>query len=97
LPNGLDTKIFPEGKELSSSNARKILLARSIIHKPKILFYENPTDNMDEQVANEIIDFILSKEHKWTLVVSSKNERWKSNCSRIITLHNGKIVTEIKK
>jgi predicted ABC-type transport system involved in lysophospholipase L1 biosynthesis ATPase subunit len=52
---------------------------------------------MDEQVANEIIDFILSKEHKWTLVVSSKNERWKSNCSRIITLHNGKIVTEIKK
>jgi ABC-type bacteriocin/lantibiotic exporter with double-glycine peptidase domain len=97
LPNGLNTKIFPEGKQLSSSNARKILLARSIIHKPKILFYENPTDNMDEDVANQIIDFILSPENKWTVIVSSKNERWKSSCSRVITLDNGKIIAEIKK
>ncbi len=97
LPNGLNTKIFPEGKQLSSSNARKILLARSIIHKPKILFYENPTDNMDEDVANQIIDFILSPENKWTVIVSSKNERWKSSCSRVITLENGKIIAEIKK
>lgn len=97
LPNGLDTKIFPEGKQLSSSNARKILLARSIINKPKILFYENPTDNMDENVANQIIDFILSSDNKWTVIVSSKNERWKSSCSRVITLDNGKIIAEIKK
>ena len=97
LPNGLDTKIFPEGKQLSSSNARKILLARSIIHKPKILFFENPTDNMDENVANQIIDFILSSDNKWTVIVSSKNERWKSSCSRVITLDNGKIIAEIKK
>ena len=97
LPNGLDTKIFPEGKQLSSSNARKILLARSIVNKPKILFYENPTDNMDENVANQIIDFILSSDNKWTVIVSSKNERWKSSCSRVIRLDNGKIIAEIKK
>lgn len=97
LPNGLDTKIFPEGKQLSSSNARKILLARSIIHKPKILFYENPTDNMDEEVANEVIDYILSDKHQWTVIVSSKNERWKNKCSRNIILQNGKIVSDLKK
>jgi ABC-type bacteriocin/lantibiotic exporter with double-glycine peptidase domain len=34
LPKGLGTKIFPEGRQLSSSNAQKILLARSIINKP---------------------------------------------------------------
>lgn len=94
LPNGLDTKILPDGKQLSSSNARKILLARSIVNKPKVLFYENPTDNMDEDVANQIIDFILAPEHTWTLVVSSKNERWKSKCSKVITLENGKIVAQ---
>jgi ABC-type bacteriocin/lantibiotic exporter with double-glycine peptidase domain len=97
LPNGLDTKIFQEGKQLSSSNAQKILLARSIIRKPKILFYENPTDNMDEEVANEVIDFIMSDQHKWTVIVSSKNERWKSKCSRHITMAEGKIVTDLKK
>jgi ABC-type ATPase involved in cell division len=52
---------FPEGKQLSSSNAQKLLLARSIISRPKILFYEDPTDNMDDKVANEIIDFITAK------------------------------------
>jgi len=49
LPKGLDTPIFPEGQQLSSSNAQKILLARSIINKPKVLFYEDPTDAMDEK------------------------------------------------
>ncbi len=97
LPEGLNTKIFPEGKQLSSSNARKILLARSVIHKPKILFYEYPTDNMDEDVANEVIDYIMSDKHKWTVIVSSKNERWKSQCSRQITMADGKIVKDLKK
>lgn len=97
LPHGLETKIFPEGKQLSSSNARKILLARSIVHKPKILFYENPTDNMDEEVANQVIDNIMSEKHGWTVIVSSKNEHWKTKCSRNIILQNGKIVSDLKK
>ncbi len=96
LPKGLDTKIFPEGKQLSSSNAQKILLARSIIHRPKILFYEDPTDNMDEKVANEIIDFITSDTNKWTVIVSSKNPYWKTKCSRKITMQNGFIQLDSK-
>ena len=96
LPKGLDTRIFPEGKQLSSSNAQKILLARSIIHRPKILFYEDPTDSMDEKVANEIIDFITSDTNKWTVIVSSKNPYWKTKCSRKITMQNGFIQLDSK-
>ncbi|WP_162127175.1 peptidase domain-containing ABC transporter [Flavobacterium phycosphaerae] len=96
LPKGLDTKIFPEGKQLSSSNAQKILLARSIINKPKILFYEDALDKMDDDAANEIIDFITSDENKWTVIVSSKKEYWRQKCTRIITMQEGKISNEIK-
>ena len=96
LPKGLETCIFPEGKQLSSSNAQKLLLARSIIHKPKILFYEDPTDNMDEKVANEIIDFITSDKNKWTIIVSSKNPYWKTKCNRSITMQNGAIQLDLK-
>lgn len=96
LPEGLDTNIYPEGRQLSSSNAQKILLARSIIHKPKILFYEDPTDSMDEKVANEMIDFITDKTNKWTIIVSSKNPYWKTKCSRIIEMKNGKIQLDSK-
>ena len=96
LPKGLDTKIFPEGKQLSSSNAQKILLARSIVNKPKIFFYEDALDRMDADVAKEIIDFLTSSENKWTLIVSSKNPYWKEKCTRKITMEEGKISNDTK-
>lgn len=97
LAEGLNTRIFPEGKQLSSSNAQKILLARSIINKPRILFLENPTDKMDEQVAKEIIEFILSEKNKWTVIVSSNNKHWENSCTREIIMNEGTIIKDLKK
>ena len=97
LPEGLDTKIHPEGQQLSSSNAQKILLARNIISKPKILFLEEPFDKMDTPIANEMIDFITAKENKWALLITSNNPYWEQKCERIITMSKGKINNEYKK
>lgn len=97
LPNGLDTKIYPDGRQLSSSNAQKILLARSIVSKPKILFYEDPLDKMDKDATKEIIEFITHPTNKWTVIVSSKNKYWEEKCTRKITMENGKIIADLKK
>ena len=97
LPDGLDTKIFPDGRQLSSSNAQKILLARSIVNKPKIVFYEDPFDKMDEEASQNIITFLTESSNPWTVIVSSKNKHWEEKCSRKITLQNGKIIADIKK
>ncbi len=97
LPEGLDTKIFPDGRQLSSSNAQKILLARSIINKPKIVFYEDPLDKMDEEASKDIIDFLTNSSNQWTVIVSSKNNYWEEKCGRKITLQNGKIIADLKK
>ena len=97
LPEGLETKIFPDGRQLSSSNAQKILLARSIVNKPKILFYEDPLDKMDEEASKEIVDFLTNSSNQWTIIVSSKNNYWEQKCSRKITLQNGKITADLKK
>ncbi len=96
LPEGLETKIFPDGRQLSSSNAQKILLARSIANKPKILFYEDPLDKMDEEATKEIIDFLTDNKNEWTLIVSAKNDYWKQKCSRKITMKEGKIIADTK-
>jgi ABC-type bacteriocin/lantibiotic exporter with double-glycine peptidase domain len=96
LPEGLNTKIFPEGRQLSSSNAQKILLARSIVNKPRILFYEDPLDKMDDSSAREIINFITDKSNKWTVIVSSKNPYWKEKIQRVIHMKNGTIITDTK-
>lgn len=94
LPEGLETAVFQEGRQLSASNAQKILLARSILHKPKILFYEDPTDVIDSKIAKQIIDFITDPIHKWTVLVSSKNQYWKTKCNREIQLKNGTIILD---
>lgn len=94
LPNGLETHIFSEGKQLSSSNSQKILIARSLVRKPKILFLEDPTDKMDDDVAKEIINTITAIEHNWTIVVISKNPFWRQKLTRVITMHKGKIIND---
>ncbi len=94
LPDGLNTMIYPEGKQLSSSNAQKVLLARSIVHRPSILFYEDPTDRMDAEAAAALIDFIFAEENNWTVIVSSANPHWQFKSSRQITMDNGKITED---
>lgn len=96
LPNGLDTEISQEGNQLSSSNAQKILIARSIVKKPKVLFYEDPTERMDDDTAKQIIDFICQPEHKWTVVVTSKNPYWQEKASRTIIMDKGRIINDQK-
>ena len=94
LPKGLDSKLFPEAKQLPSSVVQKILVARSIIHKPKILFLEDALDKMDDHVANEIITFLTDTKNSWSLIVTSKNEYWKKKCNRTILMEHGKIISD---
>ncbi|KGO86828.1 ABC transporter ATP-binding protein [Flavobacterium rivuli WB 3.3-2 = DSM 21788] len=96
FPNGLETHIHPGGRQLSGSDVQKILLARSIVHKPNVLILEEPTANMDEVTSTKIIDFLLSQENKWTLIVASKNSCFKNKSSRLIAIEGGEITNDIK-
>lgn len=96
LPEGLDTHLYPEGRQLSASNAQKILLARVIISKPNILLLEDPTDKIDAGTAREIIDFLMAPQNNWTVIVSSVNSYWERSCSRQIVMENGEIVEDKK-
>lgn len=97
LPNGLKTQIFPDGKQLSSSNIQKILLARCVLHKPRILFLENPTDKMDVATSQEIITFLMDPNQKWTVVVTSNNKQFSAKSNRVITMEKGKISNILNK
>jgi len=96
FPNGLENQIHPGGNELSASDIQKILLARSIVNKPNILFLEDPVDKMDRATSQQIVDFLLSEENNWTVVVTSKSDLWKEKCSRMITIEEGRITNDEK-
>lgn len=87
LPKGLDTHLFPQGKQINSSVIQKIILARCIINDPQILFLEEPVDKSDKNTAKEIIDFLTSSENKWSLVVIAKDPYWEQKCDRTVLLN----------
>lgn len=91
LPLGLDTPMHSEGKRINSASVQKILLARCLVNKPRLLFLEEPVEKLDKYSAGEIIDYLTAPENPWTLVVIAKGNYWKQKCNRILTLDNGQI------
>ncbi len=93
-PKGLQTVIYPEGKHISYTIAKKIVLARSIVKKPKLLILKDPLDQFDESETIRIMDFLTDDSNPWALVVVSQNEKWIRRCGRIINLADGRIINE---
>ncbi len=93
-PQGLQTVLYPEGKHIPSTISKKIVLARSIVRKPKLLILKNPLDHFDPDEALRIINFLSNPENGWALLVVSANLKWADKCTRIITMENGRIINE---
>ena len=89
---GLDTILYPEGRGISFTIAKKIVLARAIVKKPRVLILENSLDYFEESEAIKIMDFLSLPEHSWSLVVVSQHPRWESVCTHSIELKNGSLI-----
>ncbi len=90
-PNGMRTIIYPEGKQMSFTIAKKIVLARSIVNKPKLLILKEPLEHFDNKEADDIRAFLTNDDRPWTLVVVSQNPDWIKSCSTVYTLNQGKL------
>ncbi|MFT5965393.1 MAG: ABC-type transport system involved in cytochrome bd biosynthesis fused ATPase/permease subunit, partial [Flavobacteriaceae bacterium] len=89
--NGLNTYLKPEGKQISYTISKKIILARAILKSPKVLILEDPIDQFSKEESQIIIEYLTNTKQTWSLVVVSANVLWEKACSQIITLENGKI------
>lgn len=94
LPKGLNTILRPEGKEISYTISKKIILARAILKKPKLLVLKEPLDHFDQNEASKIIDFLIDKKQSWSLIVVSQNPLWENKLDKVISLDNGKIINQ---
>lgn len=91
LPKGLSTVLYPEGKQLSYTISKKIILARAILKQPKLLILEDALDQFNAEESREIIDYLCDDGHSWALVVVSNDEYWKQYSDQIIELKEGSI------
>lgn len=91
-PLGLKTMLYPEGKEMSYTNSKKIMLARSIVKSPKLLLLKDPLDQFEINEAKRIIAYLTDASHNWTIVVASHSKLWLDKANRTIELNKGKII-----
>ncbi|MBT8254792.1 MAG: ATP-binding cassette domain-containing protein [Flavobacteriaceae bacterium] len=88
---GLNTILYPEGKQISYSVAKKIILARAIVKRPKLLILEDSLDQFEVNETELIMNTLTAKDAPWTLIVVSMNPRWQNYCSKNIILKKGKL------
>ncbi len=91
-PQGLNTFLYPEGKQISFTIAKKIVLARAIVSKPKVLILEDPLEHFERNEADQIISFLTDDSSPWALVVVSMSNDWSKSCTQVITLKKGEII-----
>lgn len=87
-----------KAKNLSLGNAQRLGIAKAIIHKPKILILDEPTNGLDPAGIVEVRKLIkdLAKNLGVTVLVSShKLDEISKIATNIAIIHNGKLIKEI--
>jgi len=81
-------------RELSGGMKRRLLIVRALIHRPKILFLDEPTVALDPQVRRKIWELIKNLKAQGITIVLTTHyiEEAESLCDRVAILNRGKLV-----
>jgi putative ABC transport system ATP-binding protein len=82
--------------QLSGGEQQRVALARAFIHRPRILFADEPTGNLDAATGTRIIDLMseLNRERGTTLVLVTHDHELAARAGRIIRLLDGAVVPD---
>ncbi len=79
---------------LSGGEQQRVSIARAIAGKPKILFADEPTANLDSVSGQQVVDLIysLNRDVGQTVVMVTHEREYAMNCNRIVHMEDGKVV-----
>lgn len=80
--------------ELSGGEQQRVSIARAITHRPKILFADEPTANLDSISSKLVMDIFkkLNKEENLTIIMVTHEEEYGHTADRVVRLSDGLIV-----
>ncbi|MCX7883721.1 MAG: ATP-binding cassette domain-containing protein [Caloramator sp.] len=84
--------------KFSRGMKQKVAIARSIVHNPKVMLFDEPTLGLDVTSSKIVQDFILSckNENKAIIFSSHSMQEVEKLCDRIVIIHKGKIIEDMK-
>lgn len=90
---GLGDRLHHYPTQLSGGEQQRVAIARAFINRPKILFADEPTGNLDSETGEMIENllFDLNRANNTTLVVVTHDLELARKCERVIHLKNGQI------
>jgi putative ABC transport system ATP-binding protein len=95
---GLGDRLKHRPSELSGGQQQRVAVARALASRPRIIFADEPTGNLDSHTGAEILAFMREavREHGQTIVMVTHDPVAASYADRVIFLVDGQIVDEMQ-
>ncbi len=93
---GLAARVDHFPAELSGGEQQRVAIARALSRKPRILFADEPTGNLDGRTGRQIIDMLfgLRQRRDATLVIVTHDEKLAAMTDRVIRMADGAVATD---
>lgn len=93
---GLEKRVSHYPVQLSGGEQQRVAIARAFINRPRILFADEPTGNLDAETSRDIIRLIfeLNATAGTTLMMVTHDRDLSENAHRVITLKAGRVVSD---
>ncbi|MFI5188508.1 MAG: ABC transporter ATP-binding protein [Chitinophagales bacterium] len=95
---GLSDRSKNRPSELSGGQQQRVAVGRALASKPRFILADEPTANLDSKSTENLLEIMakLNKEEKMTFIFSTHDQRVIDKARRVITLVDGRIVSDIK-
>ena len=96
---GLEHRLNHYPSQMSGGQQQRVGIARAFITKPKIVFADEPTGNLDTKTTIEVMEMIKGFAHKYnqTIILVTHEPELAEYATRVITLADGEIISDITK
>lgn len=93
---GLGERLDHYPAQLSGGEQQRVALARAFVNRPKILFADEPTGNLDRETGGSIVAMLeeLNRDARTTLVLVTHDPSLAERAHRVITLSGGRIASD---
>lgn len=85
---GLDKRLHHYPSQLSGGEQQRVAIARAFVVRPRILFADEPTGNLDHNTGEKISDLLfgLRQQHQTAIVLATHDMRLSERCDRVVRL-----------